>query len=630
MSNYDDLLRDKENNDSFDNKKIETNWIALEKQLDNIEEPILKKKKPIRKYIAIAAGLIIAVVGFFFIKNKKSKAVEFVKTEAKKSAIKPALTWINLPYEKFEIDAEKGDTIFTQNGSIIVFPANALLNSKGEIVKGKIEIQSREFNDPIDYSIAGIPMDYDSASIKYKFISSGMIDITAYQNNEKLQVNPQAKPKLNLVSTNTEKNTNLYKLDTVTGIWENKGKDVLSYIPNTRALADINTKDDTFYRELQRGEKYEKRNEGNDINGDFFEDDIVKPLPPQKPNNTNPIINIEFVPGSFKELAIYDGLKFEVFNKISTTIKVPVLKAKAPSQKYDPSTKDNKINTTPANPLITDVANNSKIDWENIELLKTNVAGEYKVIFTSGEQSVTYLVKPVLEGNDFVVAEKKYQQKMQEYENVKNNRLQELGKAQKNSDEKVNKQNILNQQIEEQNNKTNALNKIIEKRNELVEARNKFIEEQRKIILNQIAEAEKTRKQYELEYAKSQGVLRTFEIDGFGYWNCDKPSIATPIYVNAIFEKAKNKPVVFNSINTAVQKENRLINCNGNQVPLIENKVQCIFAYANDKLYYLSYNQFANLKISRITKEFRFVMNEYSGDKTDYATIKKLITDAAP
>jgi hypothetical protein len=667
MSNYDTILREKDNNDSFDNNAMEKNWSELEKKLDGQIKPPSNFKRIVKAIVAIAAVAIVAFFSFKFLKNKKNKPEIAVNTEIK-SVIKPALTWTNLPYEKFEFDAAIGDTLFTQNGSIIVFPANALVNSKGEIVQGKIVVQSREFNDALDYSIAGIPMAYDSAGIKYTFISSGMIDIKANQNGEVLHVNPNAKPTLNLVSTNREKNTNLYKLDTITGVWTNKGKDKLSYIKNdvtNKNLTGSIVGDAVFFESPKRKD--------NDDEQEFFidEEEITKPLPPQKPSNKNPLINIEFVPGSFKELAIYDGLKFEVISQYSTEATSPKVLPKATPQKPRlatekkvlpntntiPVVKNNQSKNTTAiderkqqtdNSITESVARNSKIDWENIELVKTNTEGEYRVMFTSGQQKVTYVVKPVLEGTAYAAAEKVYQQKITEYEKIKNNRLQDLSKKENEYKNQIKKDSLADAQMIAQNNKVNAknikteaenvkaeaenikteaLNKIIEARNVLVEARNKFMEEQYKLIKDRMEIEARNRKKIELELAQSSEILRSFTIDGFGYWNCDQPTIPAPMYVKANYFNTQKKSLEFNTLNVAVKNVNRILGSDMYSLPFLPNQQQCVFAFANDKFYYLSYSQFTKLNITSATKSFNFILNEFTGDKNDYNSLKKLLVE---
>jgi hypothetical protein len=329
------------------------------------------------------------------------------------------------------------------------------------------------------------------------------------------------------------------------------------------------------------------------------------------------------------------------YSEVKAPIKATTLKALKSDQ-------DNDFGTINANTITESVARNSKIDWENIELIKTNTEGEYRVIFSSGQQKVIYVVKPVLEGTAFAAAEKVYQQKITEYEKVKNNMLQDLSKKEneyknqiKNDsladaqmiaqNNKVNAKNIKteaeNVKAEAENIKTEALNKIIEARNVLVEARNKFMEEQYKILKDRIAIEQRTRKKIELELAQSTEILRSFTIDGFGYWNCDQPTIPTPMYVQANFFNAKKKPLEFNAVNVAVQNVNRLLRSDMYSLPFLPNQKQCVFTFANDKFYYLSYSQFAKLNITSATKNFNFILNEFTGDKNDYNSLKKLLVE---
>lgn len=46
-----------------------------------------------------------------------------------------------------------------------------------------VKITYREFADPIDFFVSGIPMEYDSAGRKYNFESSGMCEINAYKDD---------------------------------------------------------------------------------------------------------------------------------------------------------------------------------------------------------------------------------------------------------------------------------------------------------------------------------------------------------------------------------------------------------------------------------------------------------------
>ncbi len=597
MSNYDDLLREKEKYDLFDDSYMEKHWEAMEKKIDtHTQKPPMKYRKLFLAAIAVAAVSLVVLFTYTLFKEKLQQTNETVATTGIRSAIIPPLNGANVPYETFSFNATTGDTLFTLNGSIIIFPKNAVLNSKGEIVNGNIEVRTREFNDVFDYSIAGIPMDYDSAGANYKFISSAMIDISAYQNGEQLQVNPDTKPQLNLVSTNKERKTNLYKLDTVTGKWMNKGRDEVNLVQvkNTNGLTQ-----EPIYA---------------DVNMDNFEmEPPSMPAPPQKASNLNPVINVIIDPASFKELLVYDGLKFEVT--------------------------DAKENT---------VGEDSKTDWDNIELTRGEANGTYKVIFSARNKKVTYNVKPVLEGKDFEAAEKLYQQKIKEYTRIQNERKKSEDEnqkllAQQNNNKKRSIDSVA-KELEENNKRVTELNKLIELRNKFTEAENtkilainkqnkrlrdSLITVNKELVKRQMADFEKQIaiwNQANRIAALEQNLIRSFEINGFGYWNCDRATLpATEQYVGN-FKTIKNEIVMYNTLCMATEGINRLENYyNTNRIGLINKGNYFGWAFNANQFYYFTKTDFKNATRTNNPNTITISMNLYEGDVKNYNELKGYI-----
>lgn len=586
MSNYDDLLREKEKYDLFDDSSMEKHWEAMEKKIDtHTQKPPMKYRKLFLAAIAVAAVSLVVFFAYTLFKEKLQQTNETVATTGIKSAIIPPLNGANVPYETFSFNATTGDTLFTLNGSIIIFPKNAVLNSKGEIVNGNIEVRTREFNDVFDYSIAGIPMDYDSAGANYKFISSAMIDISAYQNGEQLQVNPDAKPQFNLVSTNKERKTNLYKLDTVTGKWMNKGRDEVNLVQvkNTNGLTQ-----EPIYA---------------DVNMDNFEmEPPSMPAPPQKASNLNPVINVIIDPASFKELLVYDGLKFEVT--------------------------DAKENT---------VGEDSKTEWDNIELTRGEANGTYKVIFSARNKKVTYNVKPVLEGKDFEAAEKLYQEKLKEYTRIQNERKKDEKEAQVGMD-------LATKELEENNKRVEELNRLIALRNKFIEAENikimainkenrrlrdSVIKANNELVERQKAAFEKQQavwEQYNRIATLQQNLIRSFEIDGFGYWNCDQPTLpATQQYI-VRFKTIKNEVVNYNNLCMAIEGINRIQNYyNTNNIGLITNGSYFGWAYNANQFYYFTRVNFKIAERTNNPNTITISMNLYEGDVKNYNELKGYI-----
>lgn len=619
MSNYDDLLREKENNDLFSDSSMDKHWAALEKKIDtHTGKPTLKYRKLFLGVIAAAAVLLVVFFTYTLIKENPQQTKETV-VAVTRAAIMPPLNGANVPYEIFSFDAATGDTLFTLNGSIIVFPGNAVLNGKGEIVKGNIEVRTREFNDPFDYSIAGIPMDYDSAGVKYQFISSAMIDITAYQNGEPLQVNPAAKPQLNLVSTNKERKTNLYKLDTVTGKWMNKGVDEVNLVVDTKYTSYPIYADETMDRYFKDGDSTTV-DQGNGDATEFFDEAIPRklPPPPQKASNLNPVIDITIDPASFKELLVYDGLKFEVTD------------ARADK-----------------------VGEDSKMDWDNIELIKGEVNGTYKVVFSVANKKVTYNVKPVLEGKEFVAAENLYQEKLKEYTRIQNERKKAEADNQKllaqQNDRKI-VMDVATKELEEDNKRMEELNKLIAIRNKFIEAENikimalnkenrrrrdSAIKANNELVERQRADLEKQRAAFEKQQAiweqnnrtaaLQQNLIRSFQIDGFGYWNCDIPTLpATQQYV-VNFKTLKNEVVTYSTLCIATEGINRLQNYyNTNRIGLTPNGSHIGWAFNANQFYYFTREDFKKAERTN-TYAISISMNLYEGDVKNYSELKAYI-----
>lgn len=137
----------------------------------------------------------------------------------------PPLPELDIPYQKFEIDPSQPNELFSKFGAKINIPSDAFLDKDGNIIKGKVEVSFREFYNPLDFYLAGIPMDYNENGVDKVLESGGMVELTAKSNNTELFVNPSRKIKVDLLSWTKSKEFNLYDLDKTTGKWIEKGKD---------------------------------------------------------------------------------------------------------------------------------------------------------------------------------------------------------------------------------------------------------------------------------------------------------------------------------------------------------------------------------------------------------------------
>ena len=489
--------------------------------------------------------------------------------------INPPLPQINVPFSEYVFNAQEGQTIYYNSGSIIHFPPSAFVDEANNIIKGMVKISYREFADPLDFFVSGIPMQYDSAGKKYDFESSGMCEINAFKDNKAVFVNPNAKPEINLSGTNKSALHNLYYLDTAKRNWEFMGKDIITEVKNTVAAKSI-AKNMPAITER--------------------ENMPVKPSPPRKADDTHQAFSIEVDPNSFKELLVYDHLKFEAIDD---------------------------------NPTMRSDANE---EWQNVKLDRTSTEGIYNVTFTNPKRKVTYKVRPVLEGKDYDVALKVFNQKTLAYEQALKERLQA---APNFSDTIALKNNNLTKNMDadrEWNNKMNAM----------IAVRNKKIKELKKIKMPEIqkqAMAQEIMSQDQLlllnrnqwkaavDVTLSQEVIRTFSINNFGVWNCDHPEYPNdevPLYAN--YTDSLNNKITLSNTAVVYQGFNGITQFPSNmKIRVIPAKENMLWSIVDSSFYYFTYKDFADAGIKRDTKEFTFKMRKADKPVSSYEEIRELV-----
>ena len=308
------------------------------------------KKLKISVVIVLSMLLVSCSNGKVELKDKTTNSDTTNIYQGNYRFVNPPIKNINVPYQYYVIEAEKGKIIYATTGSSVYFPPNAFVDKEGKVLKGEINIAFREFTNPFDFYIAGIPMNYDTLKASYTFESSGMCEINATKDSALVYVNPNSKPKISLISTNNSSAHNLYYLDTIQKKWVVKGK---SNIKNKTNHQPVSTDDDAPLNETN------------------LTTSLVKPL---KANVDKSIISVnipyvDFVP----ELKIFKNTKFEVDDS---------------EKNYNPKDGD--------------------VEWDRVRLEETETKGIYSLVFSTAKRKVAYRVRPVYEGNDYTEALKIY------------------------------------------------------------------------------------------------------------------------------------------------------------------------------------------------------------------------------
>lgn len=461
-------------------------------------------------------------------------------------SIRPPLKDVNVPFEHYSVDAEKGDTLFHKTGSILVFPPNSFVDKAGAIVNGKIDVQYREFHDPLDYYLAGIPMEYDSAGKRYMFVSSGMCEITASKNNMPVFVNPASKPEINLASNSEDSKADLYYFDTTRGNWTYKGDMEIMTLP-------------------AKGVEAVASSEGPGT------EQPEPPVKPGKANDKSPVLEVKIDPTSFGELRPYDNLKFQVDET---------------QKRFDPKDSDE--------------------EWNDLELQKGDNKGTYLLKFSNAKRTITYAVTPVLEGKNYAAALKTYEKAARRYEaGLKKYRLKYNKATQQRSLDSL-------QQV-----KVDQENERIRRVNALVEARNRYIDGVNRRI-------DSTNKRIEAD-SKTRPVLRRFNIDGFGLWNCDALFVRETFSLLADFRDQQGNQLEL--VNIAVVFKNPAGNllANSNNLKLSMDGDNMIWGVVDNRFAYIGFDDYRKIGLTSDVKTYTFNLTIVTDQQNNYEFIRSLV-----
>jgi hypothetical protein len=143
-----------------------------------------------RRYIAgIIATLAAASLVFVIFKDSLMPAPTYVPPLAQVNEVltlQSPMPNLVPPPETKTVQAETGETLTYSSGSKVKIPAAAFVDKTGQPVKGAVEITYREFNDPVDMFLAGIPKELN----KHQDLrSTGMMEIKGFQNGEPVYLN---------------------------------------------------------------------------------------------------------------------------------------------------------------------------------------------------------------------------------------------------------------------------------------------------------------------------------------------------------------------------------------------------------------------------------------------------------
>ncbi|HEU4718602.1 MAG TPA: hypothetical protein VFU15_12245 [Bacteroidia bacterium] len=301
-----------------------------------------------------------------------------------KRHVAPPLGGLNVPYASYSVNSSNGGVFTHPSGSKLTIPANAFVDENGNHVTGNVEIRYREFRDPVDVFLAGIPMDYDSAGTTYQFESAGMMEVAAFVNGKVVYLDKNKNVQVEFASNNNDPKFNLYRFDTTAGNWVYEGKDKVQPSgtnDNTRHFTNnqVVTNAQMQHYAAVRDSSVQAAAKNYPV--------PAEPVKPLKADKTKNRFFVGFDSREFPEMAAYKDAMFEVDES---------------KQKFD--------------------RNNYNITWDDMALSRGDKEGKYVLTLKKGLQVVKLDVYPVFDGDKYDKAMNVYDQKFAEYQQALNQR----------------------------------------------------------------------------------------------------------------------------------------------------------------------------------------------------------------
>jgi len=411
--------------------------IIIKTDKPNISEERILAKKPafekvLQNYHAVArpfyksswfsggvASVIIAtvvLVGYHFISVSGNHSTANSDSLRSKPFINKPFKDKDIPYETISVSSNCSHQLVTKSGTVLRIPENAFVDSLSKPVSFPIELKYREFRNPVDFFEAGIPMNYDSAGVGYTFESAGMFELLASKDGQDLSLAKGKAIGVDMKSPSDESDFNIYYLDTAKRKWVYVGKDVIADLAKDKNAA------------IPTGKII--REEASELNSSVV---------PVKADKSKYVFKLAVDLQDFPELNVYKNVLYQVDES---------------TKKFDPKL--------------------YSVKWKSAKLLDGETKGDYLLMLSKNDTSVTIPVIPVFDEKNYANAISVYDQNIKEQKK-----------------EKLDRDKLI-----DQNRQT-----MLSSKNSLLQTTD--------IVTNVLSTEMKS--------------LRSFDITSFGTWNCDRP-----------------------------------------------------------------------------------------------------------
>ena len=118
--------------------------------------------------------------------NNPAKLMKTVPSPSRVARIHEPLDK-TIAFTQYEFDVLNGIEFHQPTGTHVTIPKNALIDTKGKLVTGKVVVKFREFHDSKSIFLSGIPMQTDTNRNLF-LESNGMLELRAFQGENELSL----------------------------------------------------------------------------------------------------------------------------------------------------------------------------------------------------------------------------------------------------------------------------------------------------------------------------------------------------------------------------------------------------------------------------------------------------------
>ncbi|TXB70206.1 hypothetical protein [Phaeodactylibacter luteus] len=378
------------------------------------------KVRPLRRalYIssAAAAVLLLLFAGLQYLQQPDSppKAVSAAAHFASQPFVSPPLPDLPKPaFANFRVNTAVGGVYNYPSGSRVTVPAAAFADDYGRLVEGEVDVFFREMFDYVDFFLAGLPMQYDSAGQSYQLESAGMVELYAEQDGRPVKLAEGKAIDVELASEIllpghelfAPPSFNVYFLDTLGEQWRYQDINQMAFlgdpvVPKGEADAEADkTELLNALKEIEQRKVNRLSSVANSI------PKPVKPLRPEPASPERPTLELNFLDGSVAIEDTEGGETEKELQQLQQMYEGVIWQITEDSPAYDPRA--------------------FGVEWESVRIRPVN-GRDYELALVHPQNSLTLKVSPVLYGEDYQKALNRYSMELQAYEAALNERAAQL------------------------------------------------------------------------------------------------------------------------------------------------------------------------------------------------------------